>query len=409
VLYSFPHRLGAARICYTAWQQVNGLAEAGADVLVFPGSLSRPVREAVRVRPTLAWGAVRVPYKLLGSRALDLHDRMVARRLPRLAGEIDIVHTWPQGALHTLECAARLGIPTVLERPGAHTRFVFETVRQECRRLGVELPPNHEYVYSTRSLQREEAEFELADYLLCPSEFVVWTHRINGVPQEKLVRHTYGFDERVYYPGPSTNEDHGLRVLFVGLCAVAKGLHFALEAWLKSPASETGTLRIAGTFLPSYQEKLAPMLAHPSIRVLGHRSDVPELMRKGDILVLPSLAEGFGLVIAEAMASGCVPLASDGCTEICRHMQTGLVHRAGDVKTLSDQITMLHEDHTLLAKLRAECLRRAPGLTWTVAGERLLDVYREVLTAKVRPWYAPAPAGACRPEVLAPPGTRTLR
>ena len=37
------------------------------------------------------------------------------------------------------------------------------------------------------------------------------------------------------------------------------------------------------------------MLAHPSVKVLGHRNDVPELMRKSDILVLPSIEEGFGL------------------------------------------------------------------------------------------------------------------
>src|SRR5262249_26481666 len=43
VLYSFPHKLGAGRICYTAWQQVNGLAAVGADVTVFPGVLHRPV------------------------------------------------------------------------------------------------------------------------------------------------------------------------------------------------------------------------------------------------------------------------------------------------------------------------------------------------------------------------------
>jgi hypothetical protein len=41
VLYSFPNKLGAARICYTAWQQVNGLAAAGADVTVFTGGLLR--------------------------------------------------------------------------------------------------------------------------------------------------------------------------------------------------------------------------------------------------------------------------------------------------------------------------------------------------------------------------------
>ena len=41
VLYSFPNKLGAARICYTAWQQVNGLVAAGADVTVFTGGLRR--------------------------------------------------------------------------------------------------------------------------------------------------------------------------------------------------------------------------------------------------------------------------------------------------------------------------------------------------------------------------------
>ena len=43
VLYSFPLRLGADRICTTAWYQVDGLAAAGAEVLVFPASISRPV------------------------------------------------------------------------------------------------------------------------------------------------------------------------------------------------------------------------------------------------------------------------------------------------------------------------------------------------------------------------------
>jgi len=113
-------------------------------------------------------------------------------------------------------------------------------------------------------------------------------------------------------------------MLFVGVCAVRKGLHFALEAWLRSPASKDGAFLIAGEFLPAYQEKLAPMLAHPSVKVLGHRNDVPELMRKSDILILPSIEEGFGLVIAEAIGSGCVPLASEACTEICNNVKMGL-------------------------------------------------------------------------------------
>ena len=146
VLYSFPHKLGADRICYTAWQQVNGLAAAGVDLLVYPGALHRPVPEGAQTRPTLARGRARIPYKLLGSRrTFALHDYIVSRRLEALVGEIDIIHTWSQGALRTLLTAARLGIPTVLERPNAHTRFAYEVVDAECMRLGVTLPPDHEH------------------------------------------------------------------------------------------------------------------------------------------------------------------------------------------------------------------------------------------------------------------------
>ena len=67
-------------------------------------------------------------------------------------------------------------------------------------------------------------------------------------------------------------------MLFVGVCSVVKGLHFALEAWLRSPARSTGTFLIAGKFLPFYAKNLVPMLADPSVEVLGHRTDAPDLM-----------------------------------------------------------------------------------------------------------------------------------
>lgn len=381
VLYSFPLRLGADRICYTAWQQVNGLAAAGAELLVFPASLGRPVPAGVKVLPTLARGNFRLPYRIVGTmRAVAMHDRIVARRIQKLVGKIDIIHTWNTGALETLKTAARLGIPTVLERPNAHTGFAMEIVQKECDRLGVQLPPDHEHAYDAQKLHREEEEYKLATRLLCPSDFVVKTFLDKGFAREQLVRHIYGYDETTYYPSAEPRDSkRGLTMLFVGVCAVRKGVHFALEAWLKSPASKTGTFLIAGEFLPAYQERLASMLAHPSVKVLGHRNDVPELMRKSDILVLPSIEEGFGLVITEAMGSGCVPLASEACTELCGHMKTGFMHKIADVETLTQQITMLHEDRALLARFRAACLEAAPGLTWTAAGRVLLDAYRQTI------------------------------
>jgi len=384
VLYSFPHKIGADRICYTAWQQVSGLSKAGADVLLFPGVLHKPLPEKVRVRQTLARGRLRIPYKLMGTmRACTLHDHIAARRLRKLVGQIDIVHTWPIAAEETLKVAAELGIPTVLERPNAHTRFAYETYAKECQKIGVTVPPGHEYSYKADVLQKEEKEYKLAYRILCPSDFVVQTFLDQGFSRQKLVRHTYGFDEARFYPDNEPRDQaRGLTMLSVGVQAIKKGLHYALEAWLKSPAHHDGNFLIAGEVLPAYADKLNTMLSHPSVHVLGHRNDVPDLMRKSDVLVLPSIEEGFGLVCVEALGSGCVPLVSEACTDACKHMENALVHPIGDFNALTTHITMLYQDRALLERLRNAAILAAPKITWDAAGIRLLEVYRDAIASK---------------------------
>ena len=400
MLYSFPHKIGASRICYTAWQQVNGLVAAGADILLFPGAVSREVPSGVTVRPTLARGKVRIPYKVLGSmRAFALHDYLVSRRLEKLVGKIDIVHTWSLGALRTLKTAARLGIPAVLERPNAHTRFAYEVVQKECERLGVVLPADQEHAYKEDVLRIEEEEYRLAYRLLCASEFTVKTFVERGFTRDKLARHIYGVDEKAYYPNPSPHDSkRPFTALYVGVAAVRKGLHYALEAWLRSPAHRDGKFLIAGDLLPAYAEKLSPMLSHPSVHALGHRDDVPALMRTSDVMVLPTIEEGFGLVCTEAMASGCVPVVSDACTDICKHMENALVHSVGDVQALTQHLTLVYENRALLERLRTEGLRIVPEITWTAAGRILLDVYRETIdmySCRERNAAQPASGSVC--------------
>ena len=381
VLYSFPNKLGGPRICYTAWQQVNGLIAAGAEVTVFTGDLLRPLPREVEVHTTLTRGKVRLPYKLIGNaRALALHDYLVARQIPGFAGRVDIVHTWPSGALRTLRAASGSQIPTVLERPNAHTRFAIDVVKKECERLGVAMPAGHEHAENPEKVRIEEEEFQLADRLLCPSDFVARTFREEGYPEEKLARHQYGYDQKAYFPNREPRDPgRGLTMLFVGGCAPRKGLHYALEAWLKSPACSQGKFLIAGAFIPGYAEKLAPMLSDPSVQVLGHRNDVAELMRKSDILILPSIEEGSALVTSEARGSGCVLLVSEAAGAICTHMVNALVHRVGDVETLAGQIAELHRDRGLLERLRAASLSSLSQLTWTAAGTKLLEAYRETI------------------------------
>lgn len=385
VLYSFPHKLGADRICYTAWQQVRSLVAAGAQVVVMPGVLHRPVPESVVVRPTLSRGKLRIPYKLLGiTNASRLHDHIVARRLESMADQIDIVHCWPRGALETLKTAKKLGIPTVLERPNAHTRFCYEVVAKECRRIGMRLP-HREYRHDERALRLEESEFAAADRLLCPAAFPEQSFLNLGFPAEKLARHCYGFDDNKYFPDPAPRSgQRSFTALFVGVDPVRKGLHFALEAWLSSPAAGDGKLMIAGELSSEFKSRFAKELSHSSVAILGHRKDVPELMRQADVLLLPSLEEGSALVCSEAIGSGCVPVASNACSDACRHMENALVHQAGDVATLREHIGILYHNRELLGRLREGAVRSRPELTWTVAGKRLLAVYEQVLSSSSR-------------------------
>jgi glycosyltransferase involved in cell wall biosynthesis len=102
-------------------------------------------------------------------------------------------------------------------------------------------------------------------------------------------------------------------------------------------------------------------------------------MQGADILLMPSIEEGFALVCAEAIGAGCVPLASNACTEMCRHMQNSLVHDVGDVATLRRQITDLHDRPELLARLRAGALQSRAECTWTKAGHVLVAAYEHAI------------------------------
>ena len=281
--------------------------------------------------------------------------------------------------LETIKTAKRLGIPTVLERPNAHTRLCYEVVAAECKRVGIQTP-HGDYQASDAVLAREEAEFAAADFLLCASEFAAQSFRDRGFPEAKILRHQYGFDESEYFPQAALREPgKKFTALFVGVDAVRKGLHLATEAWLGSPAAKDGTFFIAGELTQEYKQRFATELANPSIVQLGHRRDVPRLMQSADVLLMPSIEEGFALVCAEAIGAGCVPLASNACTEMCRHMENALVHEVGDVAALRRHITDLHASPELLARLRAGALRSRAEWTWIEAGRVLLAAYGQAI------------------------------
>ena len=120
----------------------------------------------------------------------------------------------------------------------------------------------------------------------------------------------------------------------------------------------------------------------PGVTLLGHRRDVPELMRRSDVLVLPSIEEGSALVTAEARASGCVLAVSDASGALCTPGEDALVHPAGDVETLTEHLVRLGRAPDVLARLRSASLRTTASFSWPAAGKKLATVYREFLVTR---------------------------
>jgi len=387
VVYSFPIRLGTAGVGMTAFHQVKGLAEQGLRVHLFAGSCEKPIDGLAGLRQTLVPLAVKVPISLLGTdNSAKLHDCIVAWALARIhrKSPIDVVHCWPLGAEQTLRVARRLGIKTFLERPNTHTRYAYKVVAEECKKLGIKLQKSHSHRYNSRRLQREEREYQLADVLLCPSEFVGRTFLSEGISPRKIAYHQYGFDPERFHPPEDgrTQSNNTFDMAFVGNGDPRKGLHYALRAWGNSAAKQKGTLYICGKLLPAYRKLLGKILDSPNVKTLGYTNDVNSLLHRCRALVLPSVEEGSALVTYEARACGCVLLVSDASGAHCTHMYDGLVHPAGDVATLKDHIDLITSDEHTYERLRRNSLSQAAQFTWAKAAERLVEIYRDTLAER---------------------------
>ncbi len=121
-------------------------------------------------------------------------------------------------------------------------------------------------------------------------------------------------------------------------------------------------------------ERLAAGL--PSVTFLGRvpEADLPGLYRAADLFVVPSVSgEGFGIVAAEALASGVPVIATDGGAtgELVRHGRDGLIVPAGDPGALAAAIIALERDPALLSALAAAARARRTELCWSVSVDRL--------------------------------------
>jgi hypothetical protein len=105
-----------------------------------------------------------------------------------------------------------------------------------------------------RTIERELAEYEAADFIAVPTEFVARTFVERGIPRERLIVNPYGVDLRLFRPVEPAHIGGGLRVIHVGRVSVRKGVHHLIEAVGRLPQA---TLTVVGAPDPGMSKLLS--------------------------------------------------------------------------------------------------------------------------------------------------------
>jgi glycosyltransferase involved in cell wall biosynthesis len=306
----------------------------------------------------------------LMSRAFDWH---AARHLPR---GTDVVVSFAGAALHTIRQAHRQGAITVVERGSSHIATQYELLREEGRRWN--LPPPE---LSDDHLRRELQEYAETDFIGIPSAFVRRTFVERGIPESRLIQAAYGVDLSHFRPAEKPHEGP-FRVIFCGAVSLRKGVPYLLQAFceLNLPGSE---LWIIGNVL----DELRPFLdrwKHPGIRLCGAhpQNELYRLYQQGSVFVLPSIEEGFGMVLPQAMACGlpviCTPNGAG--EDLVEEGREGFIVPIRDVPALKERLAVLASDSALRGRMSAAALARVKsGFTWDDYGDRIMSGYSRAL------------------------------
>lgn len=175
-------------------------------------------------------------------------------------------------------------------------------------------------------------------------------------------------DDRAAHKRRLGFDEHAPLVGFVGNLVARKRPEWAIDAFRALVESGIDThMAVVGSDFSSDGSVLARLLARAAdtedrIRFLGYRSDVPELMRAFDVLVLPSAPRGeaFPRVVLEAMASGAAVVATRvaGVAEAVEDGVSGMLVEPEDPAAFHRALDRVVRDHELRHRLQAAGMSR---------------------------------------------------
>ncbi len=330
-----------------------------------------------------------------------VHDYMGAgltlRALPRVAIGLargpDLIDWHPEAFFSLVASrllAARVSERAGLDLPHGTANFLPRTRGPMARVVTVydtiPLDRPEQVTRSTRLGFLRRGELRESDLIVTDS----------AVARGEIVRHfpgterqvrvvPLGVDRAVFCPREGSERGGAPYLLSVGMFEPRKNLVRALEAFERVAARREGLrwklVGAPGFGRADFEKRLAASPARGAVDLVGAVDDeaLADLYRGARALLFPSLAEGFGLPVVEAMACGTPVAASDlpVIAEVADDVFAPL--DPTDVVSIEEAIERAGFDETLRANLRHDGLERAQRFDWARVARDHVEVYAEAL------------------------------
>ncbi len=338
----------------------NLLAQRGIDVTIYTAAYRSRFRQ-LAPGVDLRWVPQFVPsFQFLTgvqlSRPFQRMDTAIYDRLVGLRMEpFDMFWGWASGALSAGRAARRRGARFVLDRACPHVDVQQALVRIECERLGVRYRAEPHWFR-----ERQLAEYEEADRILVPSEY---SRRSFPPPLQPkvLVAPLFGRVPNVQPIAPMVAKTNDRPFTFgtVGGQPLRKGFLYLLQAWEKLRLPNARLLLRTDAPLdrsPALRDLLRRL---PDVEVVGYIKDMSSFYHRCDAFVFPTIDDGFGMALLEAMAHGLPAITTTHCgaAELFTSGEDLLVVPAQDADALAAAMSDLYTSRELGERLSGTALK----------------------------------------------------
>lgn len=277
-------------------------------------------------------------------------------------------YVFTQVGLETLRLAKRAGIPTALDNPNGHIRHYSDICQKESLHWC-----GHKYRLhpSPAMVERVEEEYHLADRIRVSSEWAKASMVARGVPARKIhvIPLTLNL-EKFSPPLGRVAPDGPLRVCYVGSLSLHKGFIYLLQA-IRMLGDGRVSLHVVGA---TGDRCCRQLLARERMGLMIDcaAGDPLPTYQRAEVFVLPTLHDGFGYVVAEAMACGLPAIVTESCgaASLVRPDETGWVVPAGQAEELAGALEgalYRRKDLPLMGRMARANVERQAGLGCLIA------------------------------------------